>query len=144
MSSKSKVYFFFNKTVPSFRDRTRLKRHIESVFSLEKRKLSRLNYVFCSDRELLKINRQYLGHDYYTDIITFDLSETDREITGEVYISIDRVRENALNLGEEIQVELTRVIFHGALHLCGLNDKSKAQKAAMRAKEDYYLRRYIS
>jgi probable rRNA maturation factor len=144
MPSKSKVYFFFNKKFPSFRNRNQLKKHIESIFGREKKRLARLNYVFCSDGELLKINQQYLGHDYYTDIITFDLSDSETEISGEVYISVDRVRDNAAELGEPINTELARVIFHGALHLCGYRDKSKREKLLMRKKEEKYLQHHFS
>jgi probable rRNA maturation factor len=144
MPSKSKVYFFFNKKFPSFRNRNQLKKHIESIFAREKKRLARLNYVFCSDGELLKINQQYLGHDYYTDIITFDLSDSETEISGEVYISVDRVRDNAAKLGEPINTELARVIFHGALHLCGYRDKSKREKLLMRKKEEKYLQHHFS
>ena len=142
MPSKSKVYFFFNKKLAAFRNRNVLKKHIESIFRRENKELAQLNYIFCSDNELLKINRKYLGHDYYTDIITFDLSDSKTEISGEVYISVDRVKDNAKQLGESINTELARVIFHGALHLCGYRDKSKGEKSLMRKKEDEYLQHY--
>jgi len=138
MRSKSKVYFFFHRPAPFLRERTRLKKHIEAVFRREGKKLESINYVFCSDNELLKINQQFLQHDYFTDIVTFDLSETELVI-GEVYISLDRVRENARNLNVPLGTEMRRVIFHGALHLCGYEDKSMAQRKRMRKKEDYYL-----
>jgi rRNA maturation RNase YbeY len=89
----------------------------------------------------LEINQKYLEHDFYTDIITFDLSETGA-VRGEIYISIDRVRENARKLGVSFKSELHRVIFHGMLHLCGYNDKTKAEKEKIRAKEDQYLNKY--
>jgi rRNA maturation RNase YbeY len=139
--SKSKVYFFYEIPV-SLRERTTLKRFIESIFRSEKKKLSALNYVFCSDKRLLEINRQFLKHDFYTDIITFPLSGPKMPIEAEIYISIDRVRENASLLDESFSTELKRVIFHGALHLCGYGDKTKAEKEKMRNKEDYYLRKY--
>ena len=138
MPSKSKVYFFFNKPVTSLKDRSQLKEEIEAIFRLEGTKLESINYVFCSDAELLKINQEFLNHDYYTDIITFDLSET-KSVKAEVYISIDRVRDNATRLSLQFGVELRRVIFHGALHLCGYDDKRKSDKQLMRKKEDYYL-----
>src|SRR5262245_54377015 len=121
-SSKSKIYFFFQTPV-SLRDRTKLKTFIAGIFKKEKRRLAYLNYIFCTDKQLLEINRQYLKHDFYTDIITFELSEKDQPVQGEVYISIDRVKDNALNLDERVNKELHRVIFHGALHLCGYSDK---------------------
>ena len=102
-----------------------------------------LNYIFCSDKELLRINQEFLGHDFYTDIVTFELSETPGKIQGEIYISIDRVKENAKKLGVSFKSELHRVIFHGALHLCGYGDKTKSEKEEMRETEDYYLELYF-
>ena len=102
-----------------------------------------MNYIFCNDKRLLDINQQYLKHDYYTDIITFNLSEEDNKITGEIYISVDRVKENAELLGLSTAAELHRVIFHGALHLCGYKDKTSGEKVKMRGKEDYYLFKYL-
>src|SRR6266403_1678654 len=95
MSSKSKVYFFFDNVRFNLKDRARIKRAIELIFKKEKKKLDHLSYVFCTDSTLLSINKQYLGHNYYTDIISFDLSETKDSIKGEIYISVDRLRENA-------------------------------------------------
>lgn len=98
-----------------------------------------MNYIFCSDKRILEINRQFLKHDYYTDIITFDLSESPK-ITAEIYISLDRVRDNAKTQATTLQSELHRVIFHGALHLCGYGDKTKEEVKIMRGKEEMYLR----
>ena len=141
-ASKSKVYFFFQAPV-SLQDRVKLKKFIESIFKKEKKKIQGLNYVFCTDEELLKINRQYLHHDYYTDIVSFELSKKDEPAEGDIYISIDRIRDNALNLGEPLFKELHRVIFHGALHLCGYKDKTRSQSLEMRNKEEEYLSRYF-
>ncbi len=99
-------------------------------------------YIFCSDEALLEMNKQFLNHDTYTDIITFDLSENDNELTGEIYISKDRVAENAAKFDTEYSDELHRVIFHGALHLCGFKDKSKADSGEMRKQEDRCLKQY--
>ncbi|HEX4876978.1 MAG TPA: rRNA maturation RNase YbeY, partial [Chitinophagaceae bacterium] len=122
MVPSNKIKFFFPyKTRLS--DRTRLKSFIESIFRKEKMALAELNYIFCSDDELLQINRQFLQHNYYTDIITFDLSDTGNAIHAEVYISIERVKDNARKLGVSFRKELHRVIFHGVLHLCGYKDK---------------------
>lgn len=101
-----------------------------------------VNYIFCTDKALLKINQDFLKHDYYTDIITFDLSEGD-EVVAEIYISIDRVKDNARKLGVSFQRELHRVIFHGALHLCGYKDKSPKDSTMMRNREDFYLKKYF-
>jgi rRNA maturation RNase YbeY len=141
-SSKSKVYFFYEAPV-SLKARTTLKRFIESVFKKEKTQLSSLNYIFCTDKRLLEINRQFLHHDYYTDIITFQLTPSGKPVEAEVYISIDRVKENAGFLEETFTRELHRVIFHGALHLCGYRDKNKKEKEEMRGKEEEYLSKYL-
>lgn len=124
-------------------NRQALKACVESLFKKERKSLESLNYIFCTDKRLLEINRQFLQHDYYTDIITFDLS-TGPSTTGEIYISIDRVKDNARTLGTSIKSELHRVIFHGALHLCGYGDKKKEEVVVMRNKEDYWLSRYFS
>lgn len=141
-ASKSKVYFFFQAPV-SLQNRVRLKKFIESIFKKEKKKIQGLNYVFCTDEELLEINRQYLNHDYYTDIVSFELSKKDEPAEGDIYISIDRIRDNALSLGEPLYKEVHRVIFHGALHLCGYKDKTKSQSLGMRNKEEEYLSLYF-
>lgn len=98
-----------------------------------------LNYIFCNDSYLLTINQQYLDHDTYTDIITFDYS-TGKVISGDIFISVDRVRENALSFNKTFENELNRVIIHGILHLCGLKDKSAEESKRMRSEEDHYLR----
>jgi rRNA maturation RNase YbeY len=98
-----------------------------------------LNYVFCSDAYLLEMNQSYLNHDTYTDIITFDNSETDDVLQGDIFISVERVRENAQKFGINEQDELHRVMIHGLLHLLGYGDKSKAEKAKMTEKENHYL-----
>jgi len=125
-------------------DRTRLKAFIESIFKKEKQSLGNLSYVFCSDDYLLDINRSFLQHDYYTDIITFDLSEPGaKKIDAEIYISVDTIRDNARRFNTTITRELHRVIFHGVLHLCGYKDKSSRDQALMTQKEDYYLSQYF-
>jgi probable rRNA maturation factor len=112
---------------------------VASLFKKEKTKLDQVQYVFCSDAYLLNINRNFLAHDYYTDIITFGLSEKGEPVTAEVYISTDRVKENATQLGIPFKEEMLRVIFHGALHLCGYKDKKKTEIAQMRERENHYL-----
>lgn len=119
-----------------------VKQFIAGIFQKEERGLKELNYVFCSDEYLLDINRRFLDHDYYTDIITFDLSEESGFVSGEIYISVDRVVENASELKTDKESELLRVLFHGALHLCGFRDKTKREIEQMRNKEDHYLRLY--
>ncbi len=141
-SSKSKVCFFFQGVKPGLTNRTELKRYIQSVFKKEGRELGFINYIFCTDRALLEINRQFLSHDFYTDIITFNLSES-KIIQAEIYISTDRVKENAFQLGVSFKSELHRVIFHGVLHLCGYKDKTKEQKEEMRGIEEFYIKHYL-
>jgi probable rRNA maturation factor len=141
MPSQSKVCFFYQGVKPGLSNRTRLKQFIESVFSKEGKQLESLNYIFCTDKALLEINRQYLAHDFYTDIITFDLSDTNR-IRGEIYVSTDRIRDNARQLGVSLSEELHRVIFHGVLHLCGYKDKMPGDRKQMREMENYYLSKW--
>jgi rRNA maturation RNase YbeY len=117
---------------------------VRDLFKKEKTKLEQLRYIFCSDEYLLQINKEHLNHNYYTDIITFDLSEKGTGTIGEIYISIDRVRDNAQNYEVPFKHELLRVIFHGALHLCGYKDKSNKDQQLMRKAEDKYLKYYLS
>lgn len=112
---------------------------ILNIVTLEGKSLKHLNYIFCSDAHLLSINQQYLAHDYYTDIITFDSSLSTDVIEGDIFISIDRVRDNASSLGISFLIELNRVIVHGVLHLIGFDDTTPASKNLMREKEDSYL-----
>lgn len=112
---------------------------VQLAFKKEKKCLTALSYVFCSDEDLLPLNQEYLRHNTLTDIITFDLSESKEEIQGEIYISIERVRENALKFKREFDEELHRVIIHGALHLMGYKDKKPPEKVMMREKEEAYL-----
>ena len=141
-STTAPIHFSFPADI-SLRERTRLKTFIAALFRREKARLGQLQYVFCSDGYLLDINRQYLKHDYYTDIITFDLSDPGHPINAEIYISVDRVRENAREFNSSVQQELHRVIFHGALHLCGYTDKGEAAAKEMRKMEDKYLSLYF-
>ena len=122
--------------------KTELKAFIENLFKKEKTSLATINYIFCSDKYLLSINQQFLNHDYYTDIITFGLHDKGTPVVAEVYISVDRVKDNAKTHGVTFTSEMLRVLFHGALHLCGYKDKSKADILIMRSKEDAYLKRY--
>jgi probable rRNA maturation factor len=143
LTSATKVHFHFLERGFTLSDRTRLKHFIASLFKKERNPLAEINYIFCSDDYLLAINRQYLKHDFYTDIITFGLSEPGEAINAEIYISVDRIRENARQLGLSLKNELHRVIFHGALHLCGYGDKKKGEAVVMRKMEDKYLGLYF-
>jgi rRNA maturation RNase YbeY len=115
-----------------------LKRH----FFLQTSKKLSLNCVFCSDAYLLQINKDFLNHDYYTDIITFPLEETETSVDAEIYISVDRVKDNASTLKAQFNMELQRVIFHGVLHLCGFDDKTKKQQAIMQKMEDEWIEKF--
>ena len=123
--------------------RKTLKKFTANIFLQEGRILETLSIVFCSDEYLLNINKQHLKHDYYTDIITFDLSETKKSpIIAELYISVERVKENSVTNKVSFINEIHRVIFHGVLHLCGFRDKLKTDIAVMRSKENAYLSKY--
>ena len=124
-------------------NRAALKAFIARAIKKEGLAIESLQYIFCSDKFLLGINKSYLQHDYYTDIISFDLSETKGKLIGEVYISIDRVKDNAKTHQTSLKEELLRVIFHGALHFCGYKDKKPADVKKMRAQEDKWLKSYL-
>jgi rRNA maturation RNase YbeY len=125
---------------PVLKSKRQLKAKLLALCEAEGHSIGTLSYVFCSDGFLLELNLKFLNHNTLTDIITFDLSESpSKAIEGEVYISVDRVRENALELNEPFDRELLRVVYHGVLHLCGYKDKSKSDKKTMRAMEDHYL-----
>ena len=124
--------------------RLQLKSFIEKRVKKEGLIIESLNYVFCTDNYLLSINKQFLNHDYYTDIISFDLSDIPGRLVAEVYISVDRVKENAKLHTTSFSKELHRVIFHGALHFCGYKDKKPADAKLMREMEDKWLKAYFS
>lgn len=140
-SSKSKVCFFFQGVKVSLANRTQLKKYVQSIFKKEGKQLQSINYIFCTDKAVLAINRQFLSHDFYTDIITFDLSDSNA-IQAEIYISVDRVKDNAAQLGVSFKSELHRVIFHGVLHLCGYKDKKRKEIEKMRSTEGFYMNKY--
>jgi len=131
----------FNSKLPGFDldDKSKFKNWLKQVIQTEGKTIGDIHYVFLSDEELLKINQQYLNHHDYTDIITFPLSESEEIIRGEIYISVDRVKENCEINNSTFQVEMSRVIVHGVLHLLGYDDHSEEEKRTMRSKEDYYI-----
>ena len=133
------VFFRSSDRSLTLSGKTSLKVFIRSLFIKENFTLRSITYVFCSDKFLLQINRDFLQHDYYTDIISFPLSKKGEPIEAEIYISTDRVKENAQVHGKTYQNEMYRVLFHGALHLCGYKDKKKSEVELMRKKEDQYL-----
>lgn len=126
----------------NLKDKLLLKTFLASIFAKEKTEFKSVSYIFCTDDYLLKLNQKYLSHDTLTDILTFTLSGTSLPIVSEIYISVERVKENATELNVTYESELRRVMIHGILHLCGYEDLSDAEKSEMRLKEDYYLSKY--
>jgi probable rRNA maturation factor len=137
------VQFFFEGVSVTLAERNKLKAFLIDLFKKKRTSLSNLTYIFCSDEYLLNINKQFLQHDYYTDIITFNLAPAGQPIEGEIYISIDRVADNAKSEGVSRKEELHRVIFHGALHLLGHRDKSKKDQKMMSKAENKCLKAYF-
>ena len=125
----------------SLKEKLKHKAWLNEVAKQEGKKILELSYVFCSDEYLLQINQEYLNHDTLTDIVTFDNSEDPKKIEGDIFISIDRVKENGEKLGTS-ETELERVMVHGLLHLLGYKDKKKEDKAVMTEKEDFYIKQY--
>lgn len=111
---------------------------IKKLILDEEKKVGNINYIFCDDEYLLKVNQDFLNHDYYTDIITFDYVKG-KTISGDIFISLPRISENASTLSSSFEKELLRVLAHGVLHLCGYKDKSDEEEKEMRAKEDFYI-----
>ena len=132
------VSYFKEDTKFDFKEKRRTNRWLKLVAESEIRRLGDISIIFCSDNYILDVNIKYLKHDYYTDIITFDYCEGET-LSGDLFISVDSVRENALFYGAEFADELNRVIVHGLLHLIGYDDHSEADKKVMRSKENYYL-----
>ncbi|MFN0031320.1 MAG: rRNA maturation RNase YbeY [Flavobacteriales bacterium] len=135
---KSPIHFFLADIRYKLAQRIALREWIARVVKKERKDVGEINFIFCSDEYLLRMNHDHLRHDYYTDVITFDYS-SEKEISGEIYISVDRVRDNAKTLGVPIANELHRVMIHGVLHLLDYKDKTPADAKRMRAKEDECL-----
>jgi probable rRNA maturation factor len=134
---------FYNADIKSeLENKPLIKSLLESLFKTEGKKLKKITYVFCSDEYLLTLNQNYLNHKTLTDVITFPLSEITKPLVGEIYISIERVKENAKLFHTQYQNELLRVMIHGALHLCGYSDKKKFEVKTMRQKENFYLNEF--
>ena len=138
MDYLQQIKFFYEKPKYRIKQVKLVKNWIAQTIKSENRTLTYLEIIFCSDEFLLPINKQYLNHDTYTDIITFPL-EPPPKINGVIYISVDRVRENASTFKQPIKKELRRIVIHGILHLCGYGDKTKNQKLEMTRLEDKYL-----
>ena len=130
------IHFFYENTEEKIQEN--LKIWIEKIIISEEKKIGEINYIFCDDEYLLKINQDFLDHDYYTDIITFD-QVRGKTISGEIFVSLQRIKDNASLISKNYEEEKKRVIAHGVLHLCGYKDKTEEQQKIMRAKEDFYL-----
>lgn len=133
------IYFFSEDISFSLHQGRKWRHWIKEIIQSENKICQEINYIFCSDRYLLEINQKFLNHSTYTDIITFDHSEEKKKLSGDIFISIERIRENATSLNVPFEKELARVIAHGILHLCGYKDKTPKEKTLMREKEDFYL-----
>jgi len=139
-----KVRFFSQSLNNPLRDRKKFKSLVGYILKQEGKKLNLVNFVFCTDEELRKLNNVFLKHNYYTDILTFDLSESKADITADIFISIDRTRDNAKIFSVSFSKELHRVMIHGILHLCGYKDKKKSDIKRIRETEDKYLFKYFN
>lgn len=138
------IKFHFQKKVVLI-NRRALKYFVADIFKKEGKDLGKLDYIFCDDPKILNINQDFLNHNYYTDIITFNMTEPGiSKVIGEIYISVDTVESNAQNFRTTFKNELVRVMFHGVLHLCGYKDKTLKEKSLMRLKEDFYLNKYFN
>lgn len=139
--SVAAIQFFKENIRFRFLNREEITSWISAAIRKEGFKVGAVNVIFCSDKHLRKMNKQYLQHDYNTDIITFDLTDDPAVIHGELFISIDRVKQNAATYETGFTDELHRVIIHGVLHLCGYSDKSTLKVKEMRTREDFYLKK---
>ncbi|MEJ7737756.1 MAG: rRNA maturation RNase YbeY [Chitinophagaceae bacterium] len=138
------IQFHYQTRSFTFNHRLKLKSFLKHIFKKERKTLNSLIFVFCTDDYVLDMNNRFLSHDFFTDILTFDLSDSPKQVIAEIYISIDRVRENALYFKTSFRLELHRVVFHGVLHLCGYTDKTKEEKIQIKKKEEYYLRKHAN
>ncbi len=143
MEELDNVNFFFEEIEEIDVQETKTILWLNNIADLHKKEIIGLNYIFCDDEYLLEINREHLDHDYYTDIITFDQSEEENELEGDIYISLDRVRDNAKEHNATEEEELRRVISHGILHLIGFKDKTEKDAALMRKKEDECIKLFF-
>lgn len=144
IQSNNTIRFFFLSKSITIINRKKLKAFMIRLLKAEGKIADNINFIFCSDEYLLVINKDYLKHNYFTDIITFDLSSSSSLLEAEIYISLDRVRDNAKMIGTTIKEEIHRVMFHGLLHLSGYSDKTKADTKVMRNKEQEYIQKYWS
>ncbi len=133
-----KITFNFEDLSPFLKNRGNLRLWLQASAKKEKQRINAVNYIFCSDKHLLSINKQYLNHNYFTDVITFQYDDNDG-VSGDIFISYDRIKENAKEFNQSISNELHRVMVHGLLHLLGYKDKNTEQQKVMKSKEDFYL-----
>ena len=138
-----KINFYTEDIKYTLKSKIIIKKWIENTIIEEGYRLAELNFILCSDEYLLRINQDYLQHDDYTDVITFDNSEQPKTIVSDIFISVDRVKENAMSFKSSTAKELCRVMIHGTLHLLGYLDKTKVAKKEMTAKEDFYLKKLV-
>ena len=136
------MFKFSSTTSFNFTSQERVSLWLLDVINKEEKAIKEISFNFCNDKELLKVNQEFLSHNNLTDIITFDYSDSSG-IIGEILISTERVKDNALDFDQPFDVELRRIMVHGILHLCGYKDKSDDEKILMTKKEDFYLSRYV-
>jgi len=139
MALESKIYFFLEEVTYNLRQKRKIREWICKAAENEDFTIGVLNYILTSDNILVQLNKEYLQHFTLTDIITFDLSEKEGELSGDIYISVDRAKENAKEFKVSLKNELSRLMIHGVLHLMGYKDKSQEERAQMRAREEFYL-----
>ena len=132
------ISYYFQDVDFKFREKRRTNQWLRLTAESEIRRIADISIIFCSDPYILDINQKYLGHDYFTDIITFDYCEGD-SLSGDLFISVDSVKENSIEYGTDFKDELNRVIIYGLLHLIGYDDHTVEETAVMRMKENYYL-----
>jgi len=142
-ANKKHIHFHFLTPAFFFPKRTAVKNFLGKLITKEGRKIDTVNYIFCTDEYLLALNKSHLNHNSYTDILTFEHSHPGAPLIADIYISAERVKENAQKYHCSFKKELLRVIFHGTLHLCGFDDKSREQVQLMREREDFYLKKYF-
>jgi probable rRNA maturation factor len=139
-----KIQFYFSDRSFSLKDRSKLKFFIENICIKEKQKLQKLTFIFCNNKKIKKLNKEFLNHNYNTDILTFPLSHKNSPLVADIYISQEQVLQNARTFNASFKMEIHRVIFHGVLHLCGYEDKTGRQVQEMREMENKWLDQYFN
>jgi rRNA maturation RNase YbeY len=137
------ILFFDYDRTPNLKNKRKLRSYLSKLFLKEKINIISVYYIFCSDNHIIRINNDFLKHNYYTDVISFNLADSEDEIQGEIYISVDRVRDNSMKEGVSYKEELHRVIFHGSLHLCGYDDRKEEDITKMRTVENRHIKKYF-